>query len=55
MLRDQLVEELKEIASSDDAAIWAHRILGAKNSLTEADARRSKMRSRPSWRRSKHR
>ena len=38
-LRDQLVEELKAIASSDDAAIWAHRILGAKNSLTEVDAR----------------
>ena len=38
-LRDQLMGELKEIASSDDAAIWAHRILGAKNSLTEADAR----------------
>jgi hypothetical protein len=39
-LRDQLVGQLKEIASSDDAAIWAHRILGAKNSLTEVDARR---------------
>jgi hypothetical protein len=38
-LRDQLVGELKAIASSDDAAIWAHRILGGKNSLTEADAR----------------
>ena len=38
-LRDQLMGELKEIASSDDAAVWAHRILGAKNSLTEADAR----------------
>ena len=38
-LRNQLVEELRAIASSDDAAIWAHRILGAKNSLTEADAR----------------
>jgi ERF superfamily len=38
-LRDHLVGELKEIASSDDAASWAHRILGAKNSLTEADAR----------------
>jgi ERF superfamily len=38
-LRDQFVEELKAIASSDDAAIWAHRILGDKNSLTEADAR----------------
>jgi hypothetical protein len=39
-LRDQLVGELKEIASSDDAAIWAHRILGVKNRLTEVDARR---------------
>jgi hypothetical protein len=38
-LRDQLMGELKEIASPDDAAVWAHRILGAKNSLTEADAR----------------
>ena len=39
MLRDQLLAELKDIASADDAAIWAHRILGAKNSLTAADAR----------------
>ena len=38
-LRDQLVEELKAVASSDDAAIWAHRILGPKNRLTAADAR----------------
>ena len=38
-LRNQLVEELRAIASSDEAAIWAYRILGAKNSLTEADAR----------------
>jgi ERF superfamily len=38
-LRDQLIGELKEIVSSEDAAIWAHRILGAKNRLTEADAR----------------
>ena len=38
-LRDHLVGELKEITSSDDAAIWAHRMLGAKNGLTEADAR----------------
>jgi hypothetical protein len=37
-LRDQLVGELEGIASSDEAAIWAHRIL-AKNTLTEADAR----------------
>ena len=33
------MEELRAIASPDEAAIWAHRILGAKNSLTEADAR----------------
>ena len=38
-LLDQLVGELKAIASSDEAAIWAHRILDAKNSLTAADAR----------------
>jgi hypothetical protein len=38
-LRDQLVEELRTIASPDEAAIWAYRILGAKNSLTETDAR----------------
>ena len=40
MLREQLLAELKDIASTDDAAIWAHRILGAKNSLTAADARK---------------
>ena len=38
-LRDRLVEELKDIASGNDAALWAHRILSAKNSLTDADAR----------------
>jgi hypothetical protein len=38
-LRDQLVKELKEIASSDDAAIWAQRTLGAKNGLSEVDAK----------------
>jgi len=38
-LRDQLVDELQAIVSPDEAAIWAHRSLGAKNSLTEADAR----------------
>ena len=31
--------ELKAIASSDDATTWAHRILGAKNTLIAADAR----------------
>ena len=38
-LRDRLVAELKATSSPEDAAIWAHRILGAKNSLTEVDAR----------------
>ena len=38
-LRDQLLAELKAIGSSDDATTWAHRILGAKNSLIAADAR----------------
>ena len=42
-LRDQVLAELKATASSDDAAVWAHRILGAKNSLTEADARQVPM------------
>jgi hypothetical protein len=38
-LRDRLVGELKGIASGDDAAHWAHRILPGKNSLSDADAR----------------
>ena len=38
-LRDRLVGELTDIASGDDAALWAHRILSAKNSLNDADAR----------------
>ena len=40
VLREQLLAELKDIASAEDAAIWAHRILGAKNTLTAADARK---------------
>ena len=39
MLRDQLLDELKEVNSADAAAMWAHRILPAKNSLNVADAR----------------
>jgi hypothetical protein len=39
ILRNQLVGELKAISSPDDAAVWAHRILGLKNSLTGVDAR----------------
>ena len=39
VLRDQLLGELKEVNSADAAAIWARRILPAKNSLNIADAR----------------
>jgi hypothetical protein len=35
----QLLTELAEIASAEEAGSWAQRILGAKNSLTAADAR----------------
>ena len=35
----QLLTELAQITSADEAANWAQRILGAKNSLTAADAR----------------
>jgi hypothetical protein len=38
-LRDQLLSELEALATPEAAATWAHRILGAKNSLTAADAR----------------
>ena len=38
-LRDRLMAEVQAIASSDNATTWAHRILGAKNSLVAADAR----------------
>ena len=39
VLCDQLLGELKEVNSVDAAAIWARRILPAKNSLNVADAR----------------
>ncbi len=39
VLRDQLLGQLKEVSSVDDAAIWARRILPAKNSLNVTDAR----------------
>jgi hypothetical protein len=38
-LCDQLQGELKEVNSVDAAAVWARRILPAKNSLNVADAR----------------
>jgi hypothetical protein len=37
-LRDQLAAELKSIGSAEEAANWAHRVFGAKNTLTAADA-----------------
>jgi hypothetical protein len=37
-LRDKLIAELKELNSSDEAAAWAHRVMGAKNSLNPRDA-----------------
>lgn len=38
-LRDQLLAELENVASSDDAAMCARRMLTPKNSLTADDAR----------------
>ena len=39
-LRDQLLTEINGLSSSDAAAVWAHRIMAAKNSLAAADSRR---------------
>ena len=39
VLRDQLMSELKGMKSAEDAAIWARRILPAKNALNTAHAR----------------
>ena len=39
-LRDQLLTDVDGLNSADDAAMWAHRIMAAKNSLAAADARR---------------
>src|SRR5580704_18930019 len=37
-LRDRLLVEINELASGDDAALWAHRSMPEKNKLTTADA-----------------
>ena len=37
-LRDQLNAGIKDIGSAEEAASWAHRVMGAKNSLAVADA-----------------
>jgi hypothetical protein len=39
VLRDQLLNQLNDIHSAEAAAIWARRILPARNSLGTADAR----------------
>jgi hypothetical protein len=40
ILRDQLLNQLEALNSADATALWARRIIPAKNSLHEADARR---------------
>jgi hypothetical protein len=37
-LRQQLTAELENISSAEEAANWAHRAIGAKNTLNAADA-----------------
>ncbi len=39
-LRNQLLVDLEEVASAEGAANWAQQVLGAKNTLTTADAER---------------
>src|SRR5204863_8233397 len=38
-LRESLIEQLPAITWADEAAVWAHRNLPAKNTLTAADAK----------------
>jgi hypothetical protein len=38
-LRNRLVVELKSIGTAEDAAQWAHRVLGPKGTLIAADAK----------------
>jgi hypothetical protein len=38
-LRDRLVVELRGLGTVEDAAKWAHRVLGAKSTLIAADAK----------------
>src|SRR5262249_11493436 len=39
-LRGQLITELENIRSAEEAANWAHRVMGAKNTLAGGDADR---------------
>src|SRR2546421_12487717 len=38
-LRDQLLTEINDLTDGDDLALWAHRRIAAKNTLTSDDAR----------------
>jgi hypothetical protein len=38
-LRDRLSDELKSIGSAEEAAMWAHQVLGAKSTLIATDAK----------------
>jgi len=40
ILRDRLVAEVKDLNSAEEAANWAHRVIGSKNTLTPNDAAR---------------
>jgi hypothetical protein len=42
VLRDQLLRDVGNLNSAEGAAVWARRILPAKNTLHEADARKWK-------------
>ena len=37
-LRDQLLKEINDLTDGEDLALWAHRRIGAKNTLTPNDA-----------------
>jgi hypothetical protein len=37
-LRDQLLKEINDLTDGDDLALWAHRRMGVKNTLTPDDA-----------------
>src|SRR5580700_4825365 len=39
VLRDQLLRDVENLSSAEGAAVWARRILPAKNTLHEADVR----------------
>jgi len=39
VLRDQLLSQLKDLDSAENAALWARRIIPARNSLNDGDAR----------------